>query len=92
MTAQRERDRQASRYDPAENDYRLADDPRCLYGWGPPACRCQFGHACFRAFGHPGRCWDAGDAPSTRGNPLDCDTAKRPKDWDTNGRAAPTDD
>lgn len=80
-------DRIASNYDPARHDYRLADDPRCLWGWGPPSCNCRFGHACFRAVGHPGRCWDAGTPPREVGNPIGCETAQRPKDWDTHGRA-----
>lgn len=76
-------------YDPATNDYRLADDPRCCFGWGPPdrVCRCYFGHACFRELGHPGKCWDAGDAPSEVANPLPCHTRQRPKDWDSKQRA-----
>lgn len=65
-------------YDPAVNDYRLADDPRCLFGWGPPRCHHMFGHACFRPLGHRGRCHDAGDPPR-----LPCESAQRPKDWDS---------
>lgn len=88
MTAgKNDQDAAASRYDPAVNDYRLADDPRCLWGWGPPSCACMFGHACFRAVGHPGRCWDAGVPPREMGSPLKCWTAQRPKDWDAHGRA-----
>lgn len=76
-------------YDPAINDYELKADPRCLWGWGPGSrngCRCMFGHACFRALGHRGKCWDAGgplDLPAYR---LKCATAQRPKNWDTRGR------
>jgi hypothetical protein len=77
----------ARSYDPRPNGYDLAKDPRCLYGWGPPSCNCRFGHGCFRAFGHRGRCWDAGDAPSEHANPLPCETRQRPTDWDTHGRA-----
>jgi hypothetical protein len=77
-------DRQASSYDPASNKYRLADDPRCLWGWGPPTrgCHHMFGHGCFRAFGHPGRCHDAGNPPRDK-----CESAQRPKNWDDVGRA-----
>lgn len=79
----------ASMYDPAVNDYDLAKDPRCLYGWGPPTrgCHCRFGHACFRALGHRGRCWDAGERPSTQMCPLPCHQVQRPKNWDASGRA-----
>jgi hypothetical protein len=75
--AQRDLDRAAGRYDPASHGYDLAKDPRCLFGWGPPDCPCMFGHACFRALGHPGLCGDP-DEPHRR---------RRPKDWDTVGRA-----
>jgi hypothetical protein len=83
------RDEIASNYDPAVNDYDLAKDPRCCYGWGPPerGCTHMFGHACFRALGHPGECWDAGDRPRPKADRLRCDTARRPKDWDATGRA-----
>lgn len=78
-------------YDPAANDYDLAKDPRCLFGWGPPAeknpgtprsCRCSWGHGCIREFGHRGKCWDGleDDQPP-------CSRAQRPVDWDTTGRA-----
>ena len=70
-------------YDPATNDYDLAKDPRCLYGWGPPqrGCRHRFGHMCCREVGHPGRCNDR-----TEYDPDPCMTAQRPKDWDARGR------
>lgn len=71
-------------YDPATNDYDLAKDPRCLYGWGPPYrdCAHRSGHACFRELGHPGRCIDhPGWPPHDR-----CETAQRPKNWDATGR------
>lgn len=70
-------DLEAGVYDPQVNDYDLAADPRCLWGWGPPECRHKFGHACFRALGHTGMCGDDG---------LNC-FRKRPKDWDSHGRA-----
>jgi hypothetical protein len=73
-------DEAAKRYDPAADDYDLAKDPRCLWGWGPPDCDCVFGHACFRAFGHPGKCGE------TQMSPLPCDRRQRPKDWDATGR------
>lgn len=69
-------------YDPKPNDYDLAKDPRCLWGWGPPTCNCMFGHSCRREFGHPGQCDDSDvnqDAP--------CNKSQRPKDWDSKGRA-----
>lgn len=65
-------------YDPAVNDYRLADDPRCLFGWGPPRCGHYFGHMCSRPFGHRGRCHDAVDPPR-----LPCESVQRPKLWDS---------
>lgn len=72
-------------YDPAKDGYDLSKDPRCLFGWGPPTCKCRFGHACFREFGHPGMC------DGTGGNKdlelLPCERRRRPKDWDTKGRA-----
>ena len=78
------RDVAARNYDPVPNDYDLNKDPRCLWGWGPPVCSCRFGHACFRALGHPGKCVDGGQ----RGvNPIPCESRQRPKDWDTRGRA-----
>lgn len=83
-TAQRTNDAEARSYDPAKNDYDLAKDPRCLWGWGPPSCRCSFGHACFRAFGHPGKCVDGGER---REGDLPCAQRQRPKDWDAHGRA-----
>ena len=81
-------DETARTYDPATNDYRLADDPRCLWGWGPPdrGCTCRSGHACFRAFGHPGDCWDGGGPLDSVAERRACDTARRPKDWDSHGR------
>lgn len=78
-------DEAARTYDPRPN-YRLADDPRCLYGWGPPDCTCRFGHACFRALGHPGECWDGGGPLAPVAERLPCETAQRPKDWDARGR------
>jgi hypothetical protein len=71
-------------YDPATNNYRLADDPRCLYGWGPPehGCNHRFGHMCCRELGHPGRCDDSSEYDSQR-----CRKVQRPKNWDTHGRA-----
>ena len=82
-------DELARTYDPATNDYRLADDPRCLWGWGPPTRGCEHrgGHACFRALGHPGECWDAGGPLEPKPYRLKCETALRPKDWDARGRA-----
>lgn len=74
-------DEAAIRYDPAVNDYDLAKDPRCLYGWGPPDCNHMFGHGCFRALGHPGKCAE----PVS--DPLPCEKRQRPADWDTVGRA-----
>ena len=81
---QRALDRQAAAYDPATNNYDLAKDPRCLWGWGPPDRQCgfRFGHACFRALGHPGDCGDLDRVPY-----LPCERRKRPKDWDSKGRA-----
>jgi hypothetical protein len=74
-------------YDPAANGYDLAQDRRCLFGWGPPACDCGFGHSCFRPLGHRGRCWDAGEPPSQVVNRLPCMTKQRPMAWDAIGRA-----
>lgn len=68
-------------YNGAVNDYDLAKDPRCLFGWG--GCGHGFGHACFRQFGHKGKCWDAGDSPV--GEPA-CYQRQRPADWDRTGR------
>lgn len=87
MSEQAERDKAASSYDPAANGYRLAADPRCLWGWGPPEHDCphRFGHACFRALGHPGMCWDGGERPEA--DHLPCEAVQRPKDWDSRGRA-----
>ena len=76
-TLQRELDEAAEYYNPAKDDYDLAKDPRCLWGWGPPACHCRYGHACFRTLGHPGRCGYTDEG---------C-RRQRPKDWDTTGRA-----
>ena len=79
-------EREVAYYNPAENDYDLSLDPRCLFGWGPgnvAGCHCMFGHACFRFLGHPGMCWDAGE--KRQGDPP-CHQRKRPKDWDTKGR------
>lgn len=70
-------------YDPSLNNYDLALDPRCLWGWG--GCGCMFGHACFRPLGHPGKCWDAG-RPKRPGD-LPCQQRQRPKNWDAKGRA-----
>ena len=70
-------------YDPKANDYELAKDPRCLWGWGPPSCHCYSGHACFRELGHPGKCDDG-----TEYDPRwPCSKSQRPKDWDAHGRA-----
>lgn len=82
-------DAAARYYDPASNGYDLDADPRCLWGWGPPerGCTCRSGHACFRALGHPGKCWDAGGPLEPAPHRLKCDTAQRPKDWDSHGRA-----
>ena len=81
-------DAAASAYDPASNGYDLKMDPRCLWGWGPPSrgCTCMFGHTCFRALGHKGKCWDAGGPLGPVEYRLPCDTAQRPKNWDTYGR------
>lgn len=72
-------------YDPAENDYDLSKDPRCLWGWGD--CAHRHGHACFRPYGHKGVCWDAGEPPD-RDHQIPCDTSRRPKNWDASERAA----
>lgn len=77
--------REVMYYNGAANDYDLDKDPRCLWGWGPPFCHCSFGHGCFRELGHPGNCCDGGE--SSR-NDLPCQQTRRPKDWDTEGRAA----
>lgn len=69
-------------YNPAANDYALDKDPRCLWGWGPPACDHRFGHSCFRELGHPGRCDDSNEY-----DPLPCEKSQRPKHWDAVGRA-----
>ena len=62
-------------YDPAEHDYDLAQDPRCLWGW-EPAAHYPGGHGCIREYGHAGRC------------KCDCDVRKqRPLGWDERGRA-----
>jgi hypothetical protein len=63
-------------------NYTVADDPRCLWGWGPPGkkgCDHRFGHACGREFGHVGMCMDF---------PVEdkCQVDRRPKDWDSSGR------
>lgn len=80
MTAQQQLDDAAVFYDPEPDGYDLTKDPRCLWGWGPPDCHCRFGHACFRALGHPGKCADG--PPDTP-----CARRQRPKDWDHAGRA-----
>jgi hypothetical protein len=73
-------------YDGKANNYNVALDPRCLFGWGPPdRCSCMFGHACFRPLGHPGKCWDGGNRPP-KGEKA-CFQRQRPKDWDAKGRA-----
>lgn len=72
-------------YDPAVDNYDLEKDPRCLYGWGPPVCRCGFGHGCFRPLGHRGKCWDGGE-PARQGLTLPCERRQRPADWDSTGR------
>lgn len=81
-------ERAISLYNGAANDYELAKDPRCLYGWGPPqhGCNCRFGHACFRPVGHPGKCWDAGGPLEPVKYRVGCETAQRPKNWDSIGR------
>lgn len=70
-------------YDPSANGYDLAKDPRCLWGWGD--CGHGHGHACFRPYGHPGRCWDGGDRPGPGDGK--CATSRRPANWDEQGRA-----
>ena len=76
-TQQQELDAAAERYDAEADGYDLSKDPRCLWGWGPPSCKHYFGHACFRALGHPGKCgYDSEDC-----------RRQRPKDWDASGRA-----
>lgn len=74
-------DEAAFRYDPVAHDFDLTKDPRCLWGWGPPVCNHAFGHACFRAFGHAGRCGE------NVTDPLPCERRQRPKNWDATGRA-----
>lgn len=69
-------------YDPQPNDYDLAKDPRCLWGWKPLSCTCYSGHMCRRELGHPGRCDDINEA-----YPLPCEKSQRPKNWDAKGRA-----
>lgn len=69
-------------YNGAVNDYDLAKDPRCLFGWGPPGCLCRFGHFCCRELGHPGLC----DA-RTDLDPLPCMQRRRPAGWDSVLRA-----
>lgn len=59
----------------------LSQDPRCLFGWGPPSCGHRFGHCCAREFGHRGRCWD-GDETSKD----ECSQRQRPRNWDTQQR------
>lgn len=82
-TGQRRRDELAANYDPKPDNYRLSDDPRCLWGWG--GCGHLFGHSCFRALGHPGRCVDSGTyhRPADR---MPCETSQRPRNWDDTGR------
>jgi hypothetical protein len=78
-TEQRELDEAAATYDAAADNYVLTKDPRCLWGWGPPDCHHVWGHACFRALGHPGRCgegWERTECPR-----------RRPSNWDAIGRA-----
>jgi hypothetical protein len=72
-------DEAASTYDAVADNYDLTRDPRCLWGWGPPDCHHHHGHACFRAYGHPGRCGDPDEQQDCR--------RRRPADWDTTGRA-----
>lgn len=88
MNGTTEADEAARFYDPRSNDYDLASDPRCLWGWGSPerGCTHMFGHACFRALGHRGECWDAGGPLEPVKYRLRCETAQRPKDWDSFGR------
>jgi hypothetical protein len=67
--------------------YKVADDPRCLYGWGPSkdgnspgGCFHMFGHACSRPFRHKGKCMaDDGIAAKDR---YPCEAVMRPSDWD----------
>lgn len=66
-------ERETEFYNPAVNNYDLAKDPRCLWGWKPK--NSSFGAACFRPLGHPGKCRD-GEYRS-----------QRPRDWDACGRA-----
>ena len=81
-------DETARAYNGWSDSYVLSADPRCLFGWGPPSrgCTCRFGHVCFRALGHRGKCWDAGGPLDPVEYRLPCDTAQRPKDWDSYGR------
>jgi len=71
--------------DRAINDpaYTIADDPRCLYGWGPPTVNCvhTFGHTCERLFGHPGKCMSSAE------DRLPCEAVRRPRNWDIKQRA-----
>ena len=63
----------------------VADDPRCLFGWGigtRKGCGHIFGHVCGRPFRHSGLCM---------AGPVDerwdqCETAQRPADWDDKQR------
>lgn len=66
-------------YDPKSNGYDIALDPRCLYGWGPPA-QTHLGY-CSRELGHPGLCVDHSLYPGDPGR-----TRRRPKNWDTRQR------
>ncbi|SDD60070.1 hypothetical protein SAMN04488581_2634 [Mycolicibacterium neoaurum] len=77
-------------YDPVANNYDLAKDPRCLFGWGPPSeenqgtpksCRCDWGHVCVFQFGHTGKCWDGVEQPTPS-----CSRTWRPADWDSKQR------
>ncbi len=60
----------------------FSEDPRCLFGWGPPArgCRCMFGHTCIRELGHRGKCTDGTEDGAK------CSSAQRPKNWDSKER------
>lgn len=80
--SERGADELALGYDPKPDGYDLSKDPRCLFGWGPPTCHHMFGHACFRALGHPGRCGDV-----EIHDHLPCERKQRPKRWDDELRA-----
>lgn len=60
------------------------DDPRCLYGWGPPehGCTHSFGHSCAREVGHPGKCCDGIEFDIDP-----CSHVQRPRKWDSELRS-----